>query len=144
STLDAVKPSCCNEKGSNERPSNIDDCDTREKQPNLKRQPSQNLVSRKPQDCRKAYEDGQSGSRSVPSRRTCALRRMRKGMHASERKKGLASWGCQFIGQSEKVRTSVASGAMVASELQLLRRGSQRSRGYAQRLLTRYCGRRFW
>src|SRR5436190_17381283 len=68
STLDAVKPSCCNEKGSNERPSNSDDCATREKQPNLKRQPSQNLLSRKPQDWRKTYEDGQRSARARRSR----------------------------------------------------------------------------
>src|SRR6476661_8931812 len=49
STSDAVKQSCSNAKGSNERPSNSDDCSTSAKPPNLKPQPSQSLPSLKPQ-----------------------------------------------------------------------------------------------
>src|SRR5262245_21815731 len=49
STSDAVKQSCSNAKGSNERPSNSDDRSTAKKPPNLKPQPSQSLPSLKPQ-----------------------------------------------------------------------------------------------
>ena len=49
STSDEVKPSCSNAKGSNETPSDTDDCCTSAKPPKLKQKPSQSLPSRKPQ-----------------------------------------------------------------------------------------------
>src|SRR4029078_2672775 len=49
STSEAAKPSCFTAKGSNEKPSERDDCSTAKKPPKLKLQPSQSLPSRKPQ-----------------------------------------------------------------------------------------------